>query len=112
MNFFKEFIDAKRLKFIGEGRHRAVFKTRSGRYVVKFPVGEGGELANYREARDFKESGDRLARCRIIVLQGVECLVMEFVTMAKGPLPSWVDFIDCQQVGITRRGELVAYDWS
>ncbi len=114
-----DFIRAKRLVFINEGRHRAVFKTPSGKFVVKIPIAEGGWWANHQEARDFQNKDrwlgdDRLARCRLIDVAGTECLVMELVTMPvdRESLPNWTDAVDCQQVGYTRRGKLVAYDWS
>lgn len=113
---------AKTWEFIGQSRHRAVW--RHGNYVIKVPVCEEGVHDNLHEAhvwqiRDHKRySWAKYARCRLI---GV-ILVMEYARYP-GPLseesghipfkkcPEWAYFIDCQQVGYNRRGEIVAYDY-
>ena len=114
----ESFIKKHELTFINEGRHRAAFRTKSGKYVVKIPIAEGGDLANWNEFWDYERKSqwfgdDRLARCRLICVAGTECLLMELVTMPPEgeELPPWVSYVDCQQVGYTRRGKLVAYDW-
>lgn len=112
-------IAKKRLVLVGAGSTRIAYATRSGRYVVKIPVNGFGVLANVQEARDFrvnphKHKGD-MARCRLIRL-GDEpcCLMMERVTPVDRDIamPDWVWKVDNGQIGFTRRGKLVAYDWS
>ncbi len=110
------------LVYQGIGNQRVAYRTRSGRYVVKFPRDDasGGECDNEFEYRS--HHGDiwfPTARCRLVTLSGRPCLVMEFVQAIDYdsnppplPLPEWTHGVDCQQVGYTRRGELVAYDWA
>ena len=109
-----------KLKHIGEGRHRRTYSTPSGRSVVKFATCRRGWSCNDLEAFLFakyvSEKPTIFARCRMIVLGGVECLLMEHVNEINGfgtpGLPPWVSSIDCGQVGYTRRGKLVAYDYA
>jgi len=116
MNFLARI--SGRMTFLGEGRTRRVFLSRSGKYVVKIPLNGEGEHANFIEARDFSLNRflgqEKLARCREVCLNGKWCLVMERVYPAsiEENLPSWADFVDCRQVGYTRRKNLVAYDWA
>lgn len=100
--------------FIGQGRTRAVFLLPGGRYVVKIPVDEMGYHDNWSEARQAKRDGwlykHQVARCR---LMKNGWLVMEYVKPATGEeLPDWVGSVDCGQVGWTRDGRLVAYDFA
>ena len=93
---------------VGEGRNRIVYDYKPG-WVIKFPKNENGELDNWRESR-WNSKEIPIAKCYLEDIEGQCCLVMEKLKPAKGPFPSWVDFIDCQQVGINSNGELVAYD--
>jgi len=109
----------KSLKFLGEGRTRRVYLAHSGKYVVKYPLNSTGEHANWQEAKDYKKGGflekENLARCRLATLRGKEVLIMEKVEPTNKfnkEGNSWVDYIDCQQVGYNRKGKLVAYDWA
>lgn len=112
---FRPFIAQHGLALVGAGNHRAAYRTRSGRYVVKFPCGydDAGQFDNEYEARHWRES-PLYPRCRLIAVAGASCLVMEWVEPATcwELLPPWVDSIDCGQVGYTRRGELVAFDFA
>ncbi len=55
------------------------------------------------------------ARCKIININDVGCLLMERLEVINGHgtpnLPYWVDFIDCGQVGYDKKGRLKAYDF-
>ncbi len=100
--------------FLGEGRNRLVFL--HGNFVVKVPRNDYGCYDNEREAdisRSFRHGngGIHYARCRLI--PGSFILVMELVDLVfKNPKENgWWDFVDCQQVGLTRFGKLVAYDF-
>ncbi len=108
----EEFITKHELKYLGQGRHRSGFLTKSGKYVIKFPMGAVGDWANEGEAWDYSKDKTNLARCRCIEVSGHILLIMEFVQKpGTEVLPEWVKFVDCQQVGYTRSGRLVAYDW-
>jgi hypothetical protein len=103
-------------KLVGQGRNRVVYAR--GRVVVKVPRpnDNGVGLAdNHREAYTFKvcgtgptKDGVCYARCRLLKNGW---LMMEKVEPLTEPAPSWADWIDCQQVGKTHTGRVVAYDF-
>jgi len=75
-------------------------------WVVKLPVNSQGFAANYNEATSpwcpiarNKLFGD------VLVMERVEPISLSWKT-----LPDWCSFVDCCQVGYTRKGKLVAYD--
>lgn len=102
---------------IGYGRHRVVF--RDGDYVYKVPLSLEGVDDNYREASgpEWSDDPEKFADCVIISCLGVDVLLMEYVEHAgwpSEPCPpelEWTWYIDCGQVGYTKDGRLVAYDW-
>ncbi len=106
--------------YLGHGRNRITYRI-SERYVVKIPLNQDGVADNWYEAKQCKRDPDT-AKCRLLG----DCLVMEFVDdihqiwghlplwekMERiNLLPYWVDYVDCRQVGFTRTGKLVAYDF-
>ena len=95
--------------WLGAGRGRVAFRRKN--YVVKIPYTTGGEGFNRMEAHSYKNynAQGRLARCR---MHGI-MLVMEYIEQIEDHdgLPPWVEYIDCEQVGYTRTGKLVAYDY-
>lgn len=108
----------KGLTSLGQGRNREAFLTKRGKYIIKVPLNEAGWSDNLIEVTDYERNRflgrEYMARCRMVVLSGVPCLIMERVdpvTSLKG-LPEWTDFVDCRQVGYNRKGKLVAYDWA
>jgi hypothetical protein len=97
------------------GRHRAVYD--AGRNVLKVPRHEKGYYDNLWEHDKSRSYGLRpdvngifYARCRALP-SGI--LVMEKVIdpPSRMSLPDWVGYVDCQQVGLTRDGRIVAYDF-
>ncbi|KKN65621.1 hypothetical protein LCGC14_0479370 [marine sediment metagenome] len=112
-------------KHLGGGRHRDVFRLPSGN-VIKFPIGEAGEVANLWEALvwkfrnrqsrmplfiyEYMKHIEAIARCRMIPRTKV--LIMEFVDREGVNPPSWTYRMDCAQVGLTKSGHLVAYDFA
>lgn len=99
---------------IGAGFDRYVFG-ESPAYVVKVPRDAWGEFCNEGEAREAPTSVI-FARCKAFKhpRTGVVLLRMERIVRfptARTKLPDWTDGIDCQQVGWTADGRLVAYDW-
>lgn len=112
--------------FLGSGRGRSTYvytrRGRDSRIVVKLPLGEFGERCNKYEAECWKHGHshlqrDKLARCRLVWVQSVPVIVMTRVDPVRTPLddtrpvPNWAYVVDCQQVGTTPRGRLVAYDY-
>ena len=99
---------------LGSGRHRTVFDMGDG-YVLKLPWNFEGIYSNELEARtanDNHSSDICYARCELIDFLGVPAVKMEKVDIApRGKLPSWTSYVDCQQVGYTTDGRLVAYDF-
>lgn len=103
-------------KFLGEGSTRRTYLLPSGRRVIKFATSDCGLYDNEREVRDYrKDTTGRLARCRPLTYKGQLCSIMQYVepikTEDRPTLPTWCWSIDCTQVGHTRKGKLVAYDW-
>lgn len=98
--------------YLGTGRHRAVF--RRGSVVVKIPINEEGFLANHREALEYERGKVTprfipVARCKQLKNGWLVMVYVEYAGRSHN-LPVWVDFVDGRQVGLTRHGELVAFD--
>ena len=116
-------VDAAReagLEELGCGRNRATYAL-GPRHVLKIPVNEDGMYDNSSEAEQWRRRREHssfpIARCRILLNKdGLPLLVMERVVPTepkpRPAMPDWVYSIDCQQVGYTRKGALVAYDFS
>ncbi len=92
----------------------------NGDWVIKIPRNETGISDTYREHRLFSQCGpnsDRmfpLAKCHIVDNEdGIPILYMEKVEYVpvSVELPGWTHFVDCSQVGYTKDGRLVAYDY-
>lgn len=101
---------------IGAGLYRRVFR-ESITHVIKVPRDGWGEFCNDGEAREAPTS-DVFARCMTFrhPRTGVLLLRMERIVRFPTPrqrltLPDWTTCVDCQQVGWTADGRLVAYDW-
>lgn len=103
------------------GRNRIVFMTSKG-FVIKLPLNQGGCGDNEWESSVSScpdSTGRQLARTRFHCINGIIVLFMETVNHLAdeeiirlfGEIPWWVDGIDCGQVGINRKGKLVAYDY-
>ncbi len=99
--------------FLGEGSQRRVYGHKN--FVIKIPLDWDGLNSNDREARVYKSTNDgwsrgiKRARCR---LHPSGLLIMEYVAPAhRKSLPEWACYVDCQQVGYNRKGQLVAYDY-
>ena len=93
------------------GRHRAIF--RDGDWVIKVPTRDSGIHACEEELRT---QGDCFAKTTREDLGeefcGVTAVRMEFMThRGWSEQPDWTWSIDCGQVGFTKDGRLVAYDW-
>ena len=102
-------------KVVGQGRHRRGMLFPSGKYILKVPINTEGQQANEEEAEryqtDYSEKG---ARCRMIDYKGFPCLVMEAVKpnlYSSSDCP-FLHEVDCGQVGMNRKGKIVAYDYS
>lgn len=93
-----------------EGRHRLTFF--AGDYVVKYPKSSWGAAVNRSEAYDTFDFPT--AKCWIEEVGSVELLWMEKVSRVNpyaSYLPEWANAIDAAQVGVNKKGELVAYDF-
>jgi hypothetical protein len=100
---------------LGSGYSRACYA--DGRWVIKVPLNDYGLADNSREARLSRrwgrgpdQNGVLYARCRLLKNGW---LVMERVdtSVPDEAQPRWADYVDCQQVGLTRAGRIVAYDF-
>lgn len=98
-------------KFLGVGRNRIAF--RRGDVVVKVPSNSAGHMDNYLEAarwRPWSAMGEaQYARCRLLRNGWLVMVYAEPMQIAD--MPDWADFVDCRQVGRTRQGKVVAYDF-
>jgi hypothetical protein len=95
------------LKCIGLGRHRAVYHIAGSEFVLKFPVTIDGYYDNTREASTI---GEHYAKCFMVMNSTI--LAMEYVErIPYNEMPDWAAYIDCGQVGKTKDGRIVAYDF-
>lgn len=106
---------ASRFEHLGTGRQRAVFRLNED-CVLKVPISAEGQISNWVEAHTYQSSRNETpciyAACRPSLFEDLPCLEMEFVEQGcPDPAPDWTDFIDCRQIGWTRDGRLVAYDY-
>jgi len=96
---------------IATGRHRVIFL--DGDEVIKVPSREFGILAcNY----ELNIQGEEYARTRLDEFlsneTGLPIVRMEYVEhVGFSEKPDWTWSIDGGQVGKTKDGRLVAYDW-
>lgn len=87
-------------------------------FVYKLPKNYSGVRANINEAKYYRSEGKKfpVAACRVIYLDEnklLPILMMEKVEpLGYGsPKPDWAEYyVDGGQVGINRKGEIVAYD--
>lgn len=98
-----------------EGRNRIVFDLGNG-LVVKLPKNAAGASDNIYES---KQHGPQYPRTKIVFCLNVPVLFAQIVIPANedqifeklGTIPRWVYSIDRKQVGFTRKGDLVAFDY-
>ncbi len=112
---------AERCLGLSQGRNRNVFLF--GRYVVKLPKNLDGVADNDWEGSVSNADDDpeeiRYPRTRMVYVHEVPVVFMEYVEPATakdiearlGAVPEWVCSVDCHQVGFTRDGRLVAFDY-
>lgn len=98
---------------IGCGRNRIVFKTKNGKYVIKIPRNMMGITDNAMETQKL-DFGFPVSKSKRIILNDFCCVIAEYVDPVSGisGLPEWTKYVDCQQVGYTRKNILVAYDYA
>lgn len=119
---FSDYVQSLRLakaKFgepIGNGRHRVVF--RDGEFVLKVPFRASGIDANFYEDNTHSNNPhEPRASCsldsELAEELGSSCVLrMEYVEhVGSSPTPDWTWSVDCGQVGRTKDGRIVAYDW-
>lgn len=106
-------------QYFSSGLDRIVFKTKNG--VCKLARNDKDyvnikEESIYQMTRNNKNNDSpRVAKCRTIYIKGHVLLMMEWVTPwyevdENISLPDWCGYVDGQQVGFNKKGELVAYD--
>ena len=112
---FEVKLDEEGFEYLGAGGTRKVY--RRGDIVIKIPINSSGIYDNEREASAYKyyknhetPDGFYLAPCRLL---SNGCLMMKRVELIDNyeELPSWADYIDCQQVG-RYHARYVAYDYA
>jgi hypothetical protein len=109
------FLSNHNLKFLGKGITRQVYKYNKS-FVIKFPIDFDGikcNLIEYLAYKRFKHT-KRLAKCHLIWLQGIPCLLMEFLkdTIDDNKVPSWAyKYGDGGQVGYDHKNNIKLYDF-
>ena len=107
-----------RVKFkeLGKGRHRICFTSTTRQFVFKVPSCLAGIAANDWEGSIFSEE---YARHKLFYIDGIPIVIMEKVRILEGDELKnayqnydWVSSIDGGQVGMNRKGEIVAYDFA
>lgn len=106
---------------IGAGRHRTVWVDGDGVWVYKVPCLHSpieGIDANIDEISRVAFGKEEYTPERVEVrMEDIPVVKMEYVSCWRNyhsnasEMPRWVDWIDCRQVGYTKDGRLVAYDW-
>lgn len=115
-----------RAESVQSGRNRLTFFFPT--YVIKVPRNMSGNSDNEHEScmgkyalKNRKNNrGVPMARTRLMSNEPIYIIAMERVEHLgwpgaekhyNGMTPDWIDFVDCGQVGLTRSGEVVAYDY-
>lgn len=84
-------------------------------WVLKVPSAESGVFANYTEDKAYLEDPTRAKALLSPTLSrryDIPIIKMEYVVhRGWSPRADWTWSVDCGQVGTTRDGRLVAYDW-
>lgn len=104
-----------------EGIPRIVSRTRViymfEDHVIKVPLTDEGEYSNGLEVNVSNQGDIPIAKSEFITInhngKEIEVMKMEKVQPVNADydkMPNWIYQIDCGQVGLTRTGELVAYD--
>ncbi len=101
---------------LGYGRHRITFEI-SETHVAKVPLNDYGIYDNEKEAQLFEQEGYDgeipYASCSIKYVFNVPILIMEKVERIEfSDAPRWAWYVDCCQVGRTKEGKIVAYDYA
>lgn len=107
-----------------QGRNRSVYVMKN--LVVKIPRNFDGIADNDWEG-SVSNGGDEdpkgweiiYARTRmhyhgeipVVFMERVDPALSSEIKLRLGSVPNWTGRVDCEQVGFTRRGKLVAYDY-
>jgi hypothetical protein len=121
LNQVERLLTANCWTYLDVGRQRAAYR-RDG-YVFKVPINLDGVFSNQRERRmwaTFRQTDEvPYAACRLVC--GI-FLIMEYALfpgphadnigyVSRATAPSWASYVDNGQIGYTRRGKLVAWDF-
>lgn len=103
----------RKFEFIGMGCNRATFRI-SPNNVIKILLNDFGFNDNSFEARSKKNIDFGIPRSKIILVDDIPLLVMEYIEPVIFDditnYPEWSDFVDCRQIGYNNKGQLLAYD--
>ena len=101
--------------YLGSGRNRDTYLSNNKKWVVKVPRNEAGYFNNFSESDVYCSRGFYYinpARCKLLG----SLLVMEYVepinVFKMKDYPRWADCVDGGQVGLSRSGKIVAYDFA
>jgi len=94
------------------GRNRCTFKSKN--FVFKVPRNYDGIDDNqYESSVRFKPDWTDYASAKIVLIKNFPVLLMVKVdiNVDSDKLPSWVKFIDGNQVGYNKKGKIQVYDF-
>jgi hypothetical protein len=109
--------------YVGDGCCRVVFTHKLfPDFVIKIPFcdddDEPGFIANEREANLSNKYGDNpdlngicYARAKLLDNGWLVMERVERLFLPKDQLPIWARYVDCQQIGKTKDGRIVAFDY-
>lgn len=107
---------------LGVGACRVGLLSPDGKTVLKLPLHLTGVMDNYREAKLYKETQNKLdnfAECYMVGLFLVmeRCVTIHSVALRTltdeqlAPHQKWLALIDSSQCGVTESGKVVAFDY-
>lgn len=124
---FNRHREIKGFKYLSEGSYRMCFLREGRKWVIKIPKNLKGIQDCRNEASIYKhrkgklnpkapsELQGALARCRLREIKGIPCLIMPYLENMRDNYnehPEWTkQLMDGVQVGKTKKGKVVVYDY-
>ena len=108
----EECIGDIQISYIASGRHRSTYLIIGTNFVLKFPMCKYGIIDNEYEASVSCKCLLKECYAECCMVGNTTVLCMEFVEkIPLSQMPTWADSFDCLQVGRTKDGRVVAYDF-
>ena len=102
-------------EIVGRGNTRLVIRRKGHNWVLKIPVRAGGISDNCLEGKRYRINElpqVRKAKAKCVTVCKLPIVIMEWVNIDPViQMPAWAYHVDSEQVGINRRGQIVAFDY-